>query len=153
MLHWSALVHQKLAVIATFAYSQTALAKMRDEHFKGEWKFLNKVIHEIPVNEATKACLEFALYLRALDEQEGLTDFWKQTNVPVVGVLYLKTGETQPLSPREMSNKIIHAESIAWGFAGEPKIICTAWEKENEKWVRADIDVRSMLALGGMLGS
>lgn len=154
MLPWSALVHQKLAVIATFAYSQPALAKMKDEHFEGEWKFLNKVIHHIPADEAAKACLEFALYLRALDDQEGLTDFWKQTEVvPVVGTLYLKNGQTKPLSPREMSNKIIHAEKIAWGFAGDPKIICTAREKENEKWVRAEIDVRSMLAIGGMLGS
>ena len=51
-----------------------------------------------------------------------------------------------------MSNKIIHAEHIQWDFLGKPKIICVAWEKENEKWIRAEIGVRSMLALGGMLG-
>src|SRR5262249_38275437 len=110
-------------------------------------------IHDIPVHEATKAALEFALYLRALDDQQRLTDYWKQTTEPIVGILYLKDGQQQPLSPREMSNKIIHAESIAWSFAGDAKIVCSAWENEREKWVRADIDVRSMLAVGGMLGS
>ena len=154
MLPWSALVHRKLATLATFAYSQSALAKMREEHFVGEWKFLNKVIHEIPSHEAKKACLEFALYLRALDDEQRLTDFWKQVKrIPVVGTLHLKNGKTEPLSPREMSNKIIHAEDIRWDFSGEPKLICTAWERENEKWVRAEIDVREMLAVGGMLGS
>ena len=128
MLPWSALVHQKLGTIATFAYSQTALAKMRNEHFEGEWTFLTKVIHEIPIHEATKACLEFALYLRGLDDQQGLTDFWKQTKVPAVGVLHLKKGQTRSLSPREMSNKIIHAERIDWNFSAEPKIVCVAWE-------------------------
>lgn len=153
MLPWSALVHQKLATIATFAYSQIALAKMRDEHFVGEWKFLRKVVHDIPSHEAKKACLEFALYLRGLDDQQGLTDFWKQTKVPVVGVIHFKNGRTEPLTPREMSNKIIHAQRIEWDFSSEPKIVCMAWEKENDKWVRAEIDVRSMLAVGGMLGS
>ena len=154
MLHWARLVHEKLATIATFAYSQKALADMRDEHFVGEWKFLNKVIHEIPEEEATKACLEFALYMRALDDEQRLTDFWKETErVPNVGALYLKNGKTEPLSPREMTNKIIHAERIEWGVAGDPKIICTPRERDNERWLRADIDVRSMLAVGGMLGS
>jgi hypothetical protein len=83
MLPWSTLVHQKLATIATFAYSQMPLAKMRDENFAGEWKFLTKVIHDLPSYEATKACLEFALYLRALDDQEGLTAYWQQTGAPL----------------------------------------------------------------------
>ncbi len=154
MLPWSTLVHQKLATIATFAYSQPALAKMREEHFVGEWKFLNKVIHEIPSHEAKKACLEFALYLRSLDDEQRLTGIWKRIKqAPKVGILHLKSGKTEPLSPREMSNKLIHAEEIKWDFSAEPKINCVAWESENEKWVRAEIDVRAMLALGGMPGS
>jgi hypothetical protein len=142
-------------MIATFAYSQIALAKMRNEHFEGEWKFLTKVLHDIPRHEATKASLEFALYLRGLDDQEGLTCLWKQTKVLFVGVLHLKSGQTEPLSPREMTNKIIHAERIEWDFSDEPKIVCIAWksEKMNKPWVRAEIDVRSMLGVGGMLGS
>jgi hypothetical protein len=102
---------------------------MHDRHFADEWKFLTKIIHDTPRHEATKACLEFALYLRALDEEQGLTDFWKKTRVPAVGTLYLKDGKVEPLSPREMSNKIIHAERIDWDFSSEPKLICVAWEK------------------------
>jgi hypothetical protein len=59
----------------------------------------------------------------------------------------------EPLPPREMSNKIIHAERLEWDFSGEPKVVCFAWEKEKEKWVRAEINVRAMLWLGGVLGS
>lgn len=154
MLPWSALVHEKLAIIATFAYSQKPLAEMRDKYFFGEWKFLGKVIHEIPNFEANKACLEFGLYLRVLDDTEGLTAYWKQMNTShTVGVLHFESGKTEPLEPREMSNKIIHAERLEWDFSGEPKLVCIAWEKEKMKWVEAEINVRAMLTVGGMLGS
>jgi hypothetical protein len=86
-----------------------------------------------------------------LDDDERLTALWKQIKEPQVGTLILKEGKTEPLSPREMSNKIIHAERIEWNFSVEPKIVCIG--RDKERWVRAEIDVRSLLALGGQLGS
>ena len=151
-LNWARLVHEKLAVIATFAYSQTALEAEIEKHFKGEWKFLHKIIYELPHEEATKALVELALYFRALDDEQDLTGFWKQVGVSVVGSLVLKNGEIQSLSPREMSNKIIHAEEIKWDFSEEqPRIICTG--RNKEEWLRAIIDVWKMLWIGAQLGS
>ena len=149
-LHWARLVHEKLAVIATFAYSQTALKAEIEKHFRGEWKFLHKIIYELPHEEATKALIELALYFRPLDDEQDLTGFWKQVGVSVVGSLVLKNGEIQSLSPREMSNKIIHAEEIKWDFSEEqPRIICTG--RNKEEWLRAIIDVWKMLWIGAQL--
>jgi hypothetical protein len=78
--------------------------------------------------------------------------YWKKVGIPAVGTLILKDGKTQPLSPREMSNKIIHAEKIDWDFSKEePWIICTGEDKE--KWVSATINVRDLLWMGAQLGS
>jgi len=123
-----------------------------EKHFKGKWKFLHKIIYELPHEEATKALVELALYFRALDDEQDLTGFWKQVGVSVVGSLVLKNGDIQSLSPREMSNKIIHAEEIKWDFSEEqPRIICTG--RNKEEWLRAIIDVWKMLWIGAQLGS
>lgn len=149
-LHWARLVHEKLAVIATFVHSYAPLQAER-EHFNGEWKFLNKITFELPRQRATHALIDFALYFRALDDEEDLTGYWKQTSVPSVGTLIFKDGETKPLSPREMSNKIIHAEAIEWDFSEQPKIVCTG--RDKEAWVRANINVRRLLSIGAQLSS
>lgn len=67
-LDWAQLVHEKLATIVSFAYSQAPLDLMRRAKFKGEWRFLDTFLHEIPQTEATKALMELALYFRTLDD-------------------------------------------------------------------------------------
>ena len=148
-LNWARLVHEKLALIAIFAYSQEPLAQMRLAKFKGEWPSHDKFLHEIPQIEATKALMELALYFRTLDDAQGLTPYWKIVG-DTVGTLYLKDGKTEPLSPREMSNKIIHAEHIDWDFSESPKIVCTG---KDEKWTSAEIDLIALIEIGGRLGS
>ena len=152
-LHWAQLVHEKLAVIATFAFSQVPLQTIRTKYFVGSWPFLDKIVHDLPYEDATKALMELALYFRALDDKEGLTGYWKKVGThPAVGTLTLRDGKTQPLSPREMSNKIIHAKKIDWDFPKEePWIICTGEDKE--KWVTATINVKDLLWMGAQLGS
>jgi hypothetical protein len=143
-------VHEKLAVIATFAYSHGSLVKMR-ERFNGPWPFLEKIIFDLPRQEALKALKDFALNFRDLDNKENLTDYWKETGEPSVGTIFMKDGTTKRLSPREMSNKIIHSKQMAWDFSGEPQVICEG--EDQEKWVRAVIDVKRMLWIGAQLGS
>jgi hypothetical protein len=92
-------------------------------------------MHEIPQQEATKAAMELALYFRALDDEQELTRYWKRSQEPSVGTLYLKDGTTEPITPREMSNKIIHAERIEWRvLSAPPTIICTG--RDKERWAR-----------------
>jgi hypothetical protein len=147
MMRWSLLVHERLAVIACFAYSQVPLEQMRKDHFEGYFKFLDKFSHELPRATATQALIELALYFRALDDAERLTDYWK----PSVGTLFLKQGKEEPLPPREMANKIIHAERIEWDFVPEPSILCFGSNQEN--WVSAIIPVWKLASLGAQLGS
>ena len=150
-LHWARLVHEKLAVIATFAYAQVPLATELEKHFIGEWKFLHRITYELPHQQAIHAVIDFALYFRMLDEEEDMTGFWKQVGMPTVGTLVLKDKEIQPLSPRDMSNKIIHAEKIDWDFTEQPKIVCTG--RDKDRWLHAIIEVRKMLWIGAQLGS
>jgi hypothetical protein len=90
-LHWARLIHEKLAVISTFAYSQVPFANLRSAKFHGEWGSLDKFLHEIPENEATKALIELALWFRTLDDEQGLTQYWKRgEGAPKVGLLHLR---------------------------------------------------------------
>jgi hypothetical protein len=139
-LHWPLLVHEKLATIVTFVFSQVPLSQMRKERFRGSWRFLDKFLHEIPEREATKALMELALYFRTLDDEQGLTSLWKQIGEPMVGTLHFRNGESRPLSPRELANKVIHAKTIDWDVSSDPpKIICKA--RDAERWLRAEVDL------------
>ena len=89
-LHWARLVHEKLAVIATFAYAQVPLATELEKHFIGEWKFLHRITYELPRQQAIHAVIYFALYFRMLDEEEDMTGFWKQVGMPTVGTFRLE---------------------------------------------------------------
>jgi hypothetical protein len=121
---------------------------MKDAKFLGQWKFVDKCIHDLPEAAANKALMELGLYFRTLDDKHDLTGWWKKAG-PSVGTLFLSSGNTEPLSPREMSNKIIHAVSVEWEFLPEPVIKCTGGA--TEKWVRAEIVVSELIGLGGRL--
>ena len=58
------LVHENLSIVMCFAYSRKPLEKMIQAKFKGEWKYLNKALFEISAEQAEKACVELALFLR-----------------------------------------------------------------------------------------
>src|SRR5262249_2770623 len=147
LLPWTRLIHEKLAILATFAYSHVRLKELRKE-LLGERRFLEKVIYDIPKQVGTQAGIDFSLYFRALDDQAGLTDVWKRSqHPPTVGLLVMKDGKGKPLSPREMSNTVIHAKSIEWNLSSNPKII------DQEKWSRAEIEMKLLLDMGGELGS
>jgi hypothetical protein len=76
MLHWARLVHENLAVIATFAYSQAPIDAESNKHFHGgraAFKFLHKITYEIPYERSIKALMELALYFRTLDDEQKLT--------------------------------------------------------------------------------
>jgi hypothetical protein len=130
-------VHERLAVVAMFAYSRAPLVTIRRERFDpvSRWRFLEKVIFDIPERSATHALIDLAGYFRALDDEEAITPMWMQTGgAPIVGTLHLKDESTEPLTAREMSNKIIHAKRVEWDFANEPKAI--SFGRDRERWVR-----------------
>jgi hypothetical protein len=64
-------------------------------------------------------------------------------------MLHLRDGKTRPLSRREMSNKVIHAESIDWEFSDSPKIVFIG--RNQQKWTRAEINLIALIRIGGQL--
>ena len=69
------LVHENLSIIMCFAYSRKPLKNMVQAKFKGEWKYLNKALFEISAQQAEKASVELALFLRTLDDEEEISAY------------------------------------------------------------------------------
>jgi hypothetical protein len=106
----SRLVHEAGSIILTFAYSRPALDKLMGQ-FKGEWKFLNKVAYEISEQRANRACIEMAVFMRALDDEQKISDSITKA-VKSFGTLVNKDGTTKDLKLRDIANKIIHAKDL-----------------------------------------
>jgi hypothetical protein len=102
---------------------------------------------------AQTACLELALFLRTLDDDQRLSHYFKLTGRPPnCGRLILKDPE-KPLTFREAANKLIHCAALDWNFEqDEPRLICYPRNGEK-KWVLADISLVALAAMCGRLAS
>lgn len=126
------------------------------EHtFKGEWKYLRKVVYDRAEQQATRAVIELALFLRILDDDNGFSKReWK--HMPDCGTLVMKNGITKDVTPREVANKIIHAKSYEWKEATKeisfgPLLAC--YGRDDEKWERAEIQIFALAAICAGLAS
>jgi molybdate-binding protein len=138
----------------SFAYSQKPLKKVVENKFLGEWKYLHKALFEIPDERAKKACLELALFLRMLDDDEDITGYQEDSkSSPNCGKLVLKNGTDKNLTFREVANKVIHSSRIEWDFmtSEEPIFIC--YTRDEEKWVRAEVNIIAIAAVCSQLMS
>lgn len=148
------LVHENISIIMGYAYSQVPLAQMMDRRFAGEWKYLNKALFELSAARAEKACFELALFLRMVDDEEGISGYHTATqNVPNCGKIVMKDKSERPLPFREVSNKIIHSARLEWDFRSgpDPKVICHT--REEEKWLHAEVDIVAVARVCGQLMS
>ena len=145
------LVHENLSIIMCFAYSRKPLKKMIQAKFKGEWKYLNKALFEISAQQAEKACVELALFLRTLDDEDAISRYHKATRrVPECGNVVFRDRSTEILAFREVTNKIIHAGAIEWDLLkDDPLLICRA--RDREPWIRAEVDLIAFAAVCGQL--
>lgn len=145
------LVHENLSIVMRFAYSQKPLAELVDKRFRGSWKSLRKTLFEISEERAEKACLELALFLRMLDDEQKISEYHsKMKNIPNCGSLVMKNGSRKLLPFREVANKVIHASQLEWDFStDEPRLICQS--RDDEKWLRAEVDVTAVAAVCGCL--
>lgn len=147
------LIHEKLSIVMTFCYSRKPLEELVESQFRGEWKYLRKALFDISEQHAEKACLELALFLRLLDDEEGMSSYLKKTSDPTFGRLIRDNKSEKALSLRYVCNKIIHASRLQWDFqtGANPLLICQS--QEPQKWSRAEVDVVSLAALCGELMS
>jgi hypothetical protein len=148
------MVHENLSIVMCFAYSRRALTSMFAEKFGGEWKYLRKALFEISEERAEKACIELALFLRMVDDEEEISAYHTTTkSVPNCGRLIMKDGSDQVLTFREVSNKIIHSSRLEWDFSKHPEPLLVCHTRNEEKWIRAEIDVVAVAAVCGTLMS
>jgi hypothetical protein len=138
----------------TFAYSRQSLARLLDEKFRGEWKYLRKALFEVSEQRAVKACIELATYLRVLDDEQDLSGYQRKTKAKGDLGRVIKEGQPdEPLFLRDMTNKIVHAAALHWDFTAEnsPRLICIG--RNPDRWERAEIDIVALAAHCGMLMS
>lgn len=138
----------------SFAYSQKPLKKLVEDNFMGEWKYLHKALFEIPVVRVEKACLELALFLRMLDDDENITDYQKTLKIGLnCGKLVLKNGIEKYLTFREVANKVIHSSRIEWDFTTTEDPILICYTRDEEKWEKAEVNIIAIAAVCSQLMS
>ena len=146
---YTKIIQNNFLTIMNFAFSHAALEDLINHKFNGEFKFLNRVLFTDGEQRASRAFIDLAVYLRSLDDIEGLS----KGNENSYGTLTLPDENIIPLTIREVSNKIIHSESREWIFSQKDKPIfrCVPHKTDHQKnaWKSADIDV---VALAGFCG-
>lgn len=148
------MVHENLSIVMCFAYSRTPLTSMVERKFRGEWKYLTKALFEISEERATKACIELALFLRMVDDEEEISAYHSAVStIPNCGKLIMKDGSEENLTFREVANKVIHSSQLEWDFSKHPEPLLVCHTRTQEKWLRAEVDVVAVAAVCGTLAS
>jgi hypothetical protein len=145
------LIHENLSALVTFAFSRVPLESLRDNKFRGEWKYLDRALFTVSEQRAERACLELATFIRLLDDDENIADYLRQTSGDSFGRVLKKDQPDEPLYLRDMTNKIIHAHHLEWDFSipDDPKVICIS--RKPERWLRAEVQVVALAAFCGQL--
>jgi hypothetical protein len=110
----SRLIRENLSILMTFAFSRAPLYDLITNSFVGEWKNLQETVFSMAEQRAEKACLELAIFLRYLDDEEGLSKYVDGRMNFQFGRLHLREGIEQELKLRDVANKIIHAAGFEW---------------------------------------
>lgn len=145
------LVRENVSVLMTYAFSLGPIQELVNRTFEGEWKQFQETVFSLAEQRAEKACLELAIFLRYLDDAEGLSKYYQTTTNVSFGKLEFQDGNEEDLKLREVANKIIHAVGFEWDIMQpmKPKLICIS--RNSEKWKRACVDVVALSAVCGSL--
>jgi hypothetical protein len=149
----TSLVHENLSIVMCFAYSRKSLHKLVKTKFVGQWRYLRKALLEISEERANKACMELALFLRMVDDQDEISAYHAAIkSVPNCGKLIMKDGSKKLLPFREVANKILHSSRLEWDFS-KRKSLLICHTRDKEKWLRAEVDLVAVAAVCGTLAS
>lgn len=145
------LIHDNFWIVLSFAYGRPAITRVIDQRFAGEWKYLNKTVHERAEMRADRALLEIATQLRVLDDEQKLSDFFKQTKSPPLGAVVQADGTRTDLHFRDMTNKVMHGARYEWRLGtDEPFIVVHS--DQPDRWQTAEVRmVDLMFYLGGVM--
>ena len=128
----------------TFAFSREPLRRLIEN---GPWVSgnLQETVFYI-LSNARRSCLELAIFLRYLDDEEGLSKSVEARVNFSFGRLICVVAQPSNSKLRDVANKIIHAAALEWDFsdAGRPKLVLCPRDREVE---RAEIDVVSLASV------
>ena len=144
------LIHDNLWVVLSFAFGQPAIGRVIDEKFSGEWKYLNKTVYERAEMRADRALLEMATQLRVLDDEQRMSDYFKQTKPTPLGVVVQANGTRTDLHFRDMTNKVLHGTSYEWRLGTDDPVIVIHSDKP-ERWQTAELNIPALMRYLGML--
>lgn len=145
------LIHDNFWIVLSFAFARPVISKVVDREFLGEWKYLNKTIHERGEIRADRALLEMATQLRVLDDSEGLNEAFKRQSGNPLGEVIQSDGTTTELHFRDMTNKVMHAAEFRWDLSSpdRPAVICIP--HDQERWKEARLEIVSLMSYIGLL--
>lgn len=145
------LVRENLSVLMTFAFARGPLHDLITKNFIGDWKYLHETVFSMSQQRAEKACLEMALFLRYLDDEQGLSKYVEGKTNFQFGTLHLRDGGKEDLKLREVANKIIHATGFEWDISNPNRPLLVCHSRDKEQWVRAEVDIVNLAAVCGNL--
>jgi wyosine [tRNA(Phe)-imidazoG37] synthetase (radical SAM superfamily) len=148
------LIRENIATMLTFAFSRQPLEKLYESMFVGEWDKLKDTLFNITQHRAERACLELALLLRYMDDEEKLAEYVEKRTNFTFGRLVLPDNSETELTLRDVANKIIHAKSFEWVESQHthyPMLVCHS--REGEKWARAEVELVNLAAVCGNLAN
>ena len=145
------LIHENLSVLVTFAFSRLPLQSLRENKFRGGWKYLDRALFTVSEQRAERACLELATFIRLLDDDENIADYLRQTGGHSFGRVVKKGQPDEPLYLRDLTNKVIHAHDLEWDFStpDDPNLVCIS--RQPERWLKAEVEVVALAAFCGQL--
>lgn len=145
------LIHDNFWIVLSFSFGQPVVSAVIRDRFHGEWKYLNKTVHERAEVRADRALLEMATQLRVLDDVEGLNESLKNSGIGALGEVTQSDSTKTPLYLRDMTNKIMHASFFKWDLSApdDPKVVCLP--HDGGRWKEARIDIIALMILMGAL--
>ena len=145
------LIHDNFWVVLAFAFGQPAIARVIDAKFRGEWKYLNKTVHERAEIRADRALLEMATQLRVLDDEQKFSDCFKQVKSAPLGEVVQADGTRTDMDFRDMMNKVMHGSAYEWKLGNdEPTIVIHS--DQSDRWKTAELRIRNlMMYIGGLM--
>ena len=158
-IHLTKLILENISAVMSFAYSRRPLDELMQNNFAGEWDYLRKALFDIAEQRANRAITELAVLLRILDDEQKRPFSTISPAVPMaLGRLELKNGEVKELSLRELSNKIIHAQTFSWDYSEceSPGLNCYSRDDDNRSknpWKMARVNLLGLACFCGGLMS
>ena len=143
-------VRENVAVLLTYAFSRAPLEALVTARLEGEFQQFRETAFVLAAQRAERACLELAIMLRYLDDEGSISSTYGHSDVKF-GVLVGSDGTTGPLTLRDVANKMIHARAFSWDTMrpNQPTLICQP--RDNERWLKASIDVVALSVVCGSL--